>query len=70
MTRSGQRTSPFEPAKGQMITPMVKAEATLELVSKIRPAGLRLHSEWAKQAAKVAQLVETGRKQGEPMSLG
>ena len=53
-----------------MITPMVKAEATLELVSKIRPAGLRLHSEWAKQAAKVAQLVETGRKQGEQMSLG
>ncbi len=52
-----------------MISPMVKAEATLELDSKIRPAGLRLHGEWAQQSAKVAQLVETGGKHGEQMSM-
>jgi hypothetical protein len=49
---------------------MAKAEAILKLVRKIRPVGLRLHSEWAKQAARVAQLVETGGRHGEQTSLG
>ena len=48
---------------------MAKAEAILKLVSKIRPVGLRLRSEWAKQAARVAQLVETGGKHSEQMSM-
>ena len=47
---------------------MAKAEATLELVSKIRPAELRLHSAWAKQAAKVAPGAggAAGRRRGRP----